>query len=188
MTGEWYSLNYSSLFLCVSHLQYFKTFKSCQTEWSTVLWNSLFYTSSKRWCFQTARFTEVRPVLELLYHPAISNGSLNHACFMLVSVRGGTENSTVFHSEWNLGVCLRQSLHGVLPGDLGQGTEPTSKHTYQHADTVAVTNTGHARAGEQPATTGAATQWVLHLSYSHVKRTLRITVHKCTNAHSFTQP
>lgn len=147
----------------------------------------LFNTSSKRWCFQIACFTEVRPAIELLYHPAISNGLLNHACFMLVSVRGGTENSTVFHSEWNLGVCLRQPLHRVLPGDLGQGTEPTSKHTYQHADTVTVANTGHAGAGKQPTTTGAATQWVLHLSYSHVKRTFRITTHKRTNAHSFKQ-
>lgn len=50
---------------------------------------------------------------------------LNSAHFMLLSVRGGTENCTVLHSEWNLGVRLCQPIHRVLPGDLGQRTEPT---------------------------------------------------------------
>lgn len=88
-------------------------------------------------------------------------------CFSFFSFfffRGGTENSAVFHSEWNLGVRLCQPIHSVLPGDLGQRTEPT----YSLTDTVPVPNTGHARAREQPAATGTATQWVLQLPHLNV--------------------
>lgn len=45
--------------------------------------------------------------------------------FMFVYVRGGAENGTLFDAKRNPGVCLLQHLYGVLPGDLGQRTEPT---------------------------------------------------------------
>lgn len=85
---------------------------------------------------------------------------------MIVSVRGGTENRTMFHLEWNIGVCLCQPNHRVLLGDLGQRPEPTCQCAYKVPDRVPVTNTGHACAGEQPATAGAAAQWVLNLPHS----------------------